>query len=127
MVFFKFTSVFCETSVKSPVLATLTKYLSLILPKSTLVTVEFIICLHASSTSNGIPKNFEKSFAVPTGKIPIGNEIPFLAIVFTTESTVPSPPATKIYSYSLGVISSNASSILHYCQSCLLMYTNYIV
>ena len=80
--------------------------------------------MQASSTSNGIPKNFAKSFAVPTGKIPIGNETPFLAIAFTTESTVPSPPATKIYSYSLGIMSSKAASMPH---SFLILYGTIVI
>ena len=61
------------------------------------MTSEDNICLHASSTSEDIPKNLEKSLAVPTGNIPIGNDIPLLAIALTTESTVPSPPAINMY------------------------------
>ena len=67
------------------------------LPKSTDLTSEDKICLQASSTSEGIPKNLEKSLAVPTGNIPMGNDMPFFAMAFTTESTVPSPPAINMY------------------------------
>ena len=54
---------------------------------------------------------FAKSLAVPTGKIPIGSFISNSFILFTTLSTVPSPPAINMYLYSCP--SCRASFKLH--------------